>query len=312
MVSSDVRIFISYRRADSAMAAGRIHDRLVARFGQRRVYMDVYSNRTGSFLQQQNQALSASSVCVVLIGEQWEHARRAGAAEARIMEEGDPVRQEIEFALDRRVRLLPILIDRQGPPAEDQLPPSLHVLRGEHMVEIASGALFHAGLGPILEEIGTILFADRREIRTHVAIPASTDRHIRLVDSIIRPALDRFGITEVEIAESPLASPEQFLASDSSMLTSDLLILAGGSVSVELAISLGRRSAVEGRPIIACMLERESGWTSAPSGLVHRVVCSIAQEARREAARLALAGLLSRIFPTSRQPGSSGFRPIPN
>ncbi len=35
------RIFISYRRADSQFAAGRIYDRLVAHFGEEAIFMDV-------------------------------------------------------------------------------------------------------------------------------------------------------------------------------------------------------------------------------------------------------------------------------
>ncbi len=36
-----MRIFISYRRADSAAEAGRLYDRLVEQFGRRNVFMDV-------------------------------------------------------------------------------------------------------------------------------------------------------------------------------------------------------------------------------------------------------------------------------
>ncbi len=35
------RIFISYRRADSITMTGRIHDRLVARYGEKNVFKDV-------------------------------------------------------------------------------------------------------------------------------------------------------------------------------------------------------------------------------------------------------------------------------
>ena len=39
------RIFISYRRADSAGYAGRIYDRLTAHFGEDAVFMDVDTSR---------------------------------------------------------------------------------------------------------------------------------------------------------------------------------------------------------------------------------------------------------------------------
>jgi len=36
-----MRIFISYRRDDSASAARRVHDHVVAEYGRHRVFMDV-------------------------------------------------------------------------------------------------------------------------------------------------------------------------------------------------------------------------------------------------------------------------------
>ena len=41
------RIFISYRRADSAGYAGRIYDRLTAHFGEDAVFMDVDTIEAG-------------------------------------------------------------------------------------------------------------------------------------------------------------------------------------------------------------------------------------------------------------------------
>ncbi len=35
------KVFISYRRADSASISGRIYDRLVAKFGRKNVFKDV-------------------------------------------------------------------------------------------------------------------------------------------------------------------------------------------------------------------------------------------------------------------------------
>ena len=41
------KIFISYRRNDSASNAGRIYDRLEGRFGQGQVFMDVDTIKPG-------------------------------------------------------------------------------------------------------------------------------------------------------------------------------------------------------------------------------------------------------------------------
>jgi hypothetical protein len=50
--SEDTRrkIFISYRRADSANITGRIHDRLIGRFGRENVFMDVDDMQSGAYI----------------------------------------------------------------------------------------------------------------------------------------------------------------------------------------------------------------------------------------------------------------------
>ena len=47
------KIFISYRRGDSAGHTGRLYDRLADHFGQDQVFMDVDTIRPGQELQQQ-------------------------------------------------------------------------------------------------------------------------------------------------------------------------------------------------------------------------------------------------------------------
>jgi hypothetical protein len=65
-------IFISYRRDDTAGFAGRLYDRLAARYGDERVFMDIDTIRPGSdFASDIARALSDSAACIVLIGPQW-------------------------------------------------------------------------------------------------------------------------------------------------------------------------------------------------------------------------------------------------
>ena len=52
------KIFISYRRNDSATSAGRIYDHLINHFGQGQVFMDVDTIRPGlNFVEVVEQAL---------------------------------------------------------------------------------------------------------------------------------------------------------------------------------------------------------------------------------------------------------------
>jgi hypothetical protein len=103
------RIFISYRRQDSNHLAGRLYDRLADRFGTGQVFIDVDAIEPGvDFAKEINRAVAASTVLLAVIGPNWltaadERGRR------RLDNPGDFVRLEIEAALARDVRVIPIL-----------------------------------------------------------------------------------------------------------------------------------------------------------------------------------------------------------
>ncbi|HEY5729800.1 MAG TPA: toll/interleukin-1 receptor domain-containing protein, partial [Anaerolineales bacterium] len=66
------RIFISYRRADSAGYAGRIYDRLSTHFGKDAIFMDVDTIQAGvDFVEVLENAVQSCDVVVVLINRQW-------------------------------------------------------------------------------------------------------------------------------------------------------------------------------------------------------------------------------------------------
>jgi hypothetical protein len=66
------KIAISYRRADSAPIAGRIRDRLVARYGDNTIFLDVYEMPIGSdFPEHVRKVWSKVQVLLALIGPNW-------------------------------------------------------------------------------------------------------------------------------------------------------------------------------------------------------------------------------------------------
>jgi len=66
------RIFISYRRDDSAGYAGRIYDRLAAHFGEEAIFMDVDTIEAGlDFVDVLENAVQSCDVLVALINKQW-------------------------------------------------------------------------------------------------------------------------------------------------------------------------------------------------------------------------------------------------
>ena len=65
-------IFISYRRQDSGHLAGRLYDRLAARFGEDRVFIDVVTIEPGvDFAEEIFRAVAGCRVLLVIIGPAW-------------------------------------------------------------------------------------------------------------------------------------------------------------------------------------------------------------------------------------------------
>jgi hypothetical protein len=131
------RIFISYRREDTAYPAGWLFDRLVEHFGQGQVFKDVDSIPLGDdFVEVITAAVAHCAVLLALIGDQWltitgEDGRR------RLDDPGDFVRLEIEAALTRDVRVIPVLVGGAQMPRPADLPPSLAKLVNRQALELS-------------------------------------------------------------------------------------------------------------------------------------------------------------------------------
>lgn len=124
-VAEGSSIFISYRRQETSHLAGRLHDRLADRFGVGQVFIDVDSIEPGvDFAEEISQAVAACRVLLVIIGPAWLSAtdERGGR---RLDNPDDIVRLEVEAALARGVRLIPILVEGTVMPGQRDLPESL-------------------------------------------------------------------------------------------------------------------------------------------------------------------------------------------
>ena len=67
-----MKIFISYRRDDSAGYAGRLFDRLNAHFGAKQIFMDIDNIEPGEdFRKVIENAVGSCDVLLALIGKQW-------------------------------------------------------------------------------------------------------------------------------------------------------------------------------------------------------------------------------------------------
>jgi TIR domain len=129
------RIFINYRRDDSRADSGRLYDRLSAHFPGK-VFRDVASLEPGvEWHDAIARVIGQSDACIIVIGRDWLSITNANG-ERRLNDPRDTVRQEIVAALERKMRVFPVLVGGAKMPTEEELPPDLHSLCRRNALEI--------------------------------------------------------------------------------------------------------------------------------------------------------------------------------
>jgi hypothetical protein len=152
--SLPLKVFINYRRILNAADAQLLYDRLKAHFGPENVFFDRASIRAGEkWLEEIKAHGTAAGVFLVLIGRNWATVLNEKAQESALRGELDYVRIEIEMALKQGVRVVPVLIDGERMPDEDDLHGSLRHLRKRHAVELHHGAQFDTDVDYLIKEI---------------------------------------------------------------------------------------------------------------------------------------------------------------
>jgi WD40 repeat protein len=149
------KIAISYRRSDSEAMTGRIFDRLIAHYGKDAVFRDIDDIPLGiDFRQHINETLLKTHILLAVIGPEW--LGRHGD-DARIQEEADPVRVEVETALRRRVPIIPVLIGSTKMPTAEQLPPGLKDFAFRNAVKVDTGLDFDFHMDRLVRAMDVIL-----------------------------------------------------------------------------------------------------------------------------------------------------------
>jgi len=134
------RIFVSYRRSDTAGYAHLVYTLLRKEFGAENVFMDVDTIQPGQdFVETLDRAVRSSDVLIVLIGPRWLNIRDEHGAR-RLDDPNDFVKVEITSALNYNKKVIPVLFDRADMPGEDQLPADLKPLARRQAVRIGEHA----------------------------------------------------------------------------------------------------------------------------------------------------------------------------
>jgi hypothetical protein len=130
-------IFISYRRDDTSGYCGRINEHLVSTFGRNAVFMDLDDIDPGvNFVRAIDESLLRCDVMLVLIGKGWLDARDA-SGRRRIDNPDDFVRIEVAKALERNIRVIPVLVNKASIPSEKDLPGPLKGLANIQAIELS-------------------------------------------------------------------------------------------------------------------------------------------------------------------------------
>lgn len=131
------KIFVSYRRSDSRGWAGRLGEEFARAFGDEVRFFDIESIEPGDdFVVAIERSVAECEVLVVLIGPNWLSAAFPDGR-LRLDDPDDFVRLEIEIALGRKVRVIPVLLGGATMPAPDKLPASLAALARRQAFELS-------------------------------------------------------------------------------------------------------------------------------------------------------------------------------
>jgi hypothetical protein len=145
------KLFISYRRGDSAPTTGRIHDWLVSRLPKKDIFFDIESIEYGTdFEQRIQQSIPRSKVVLAIIGPHWVDD---GVGPSKY------VGMELELALRQGIAILPVLVDGAVMPSSEQLPASLQTLSRLNAAEVRSGKDFQRDMEALAKPLGIPLLS---------------------------------------------------------------------------------------------------------------------------------------------------------
>ncbi|HYZ18750.1 MAG TPA: toll/interleukin-1 receptor domain-containing protein [Gaiellaceae bacterium] len=126
------RIFINYRRGDTSSNASRLCEWLGERYGEDQVFMDVDAIEPGlDWARAIENAVGSADLVLAMIGKDW-----LAELKRRSADEDDFMRYELETALSRDIRVIPVLVEGAKMPPTAELPESLASLTRRQAFEI--------------------------------------------------------------------------------------------------------------------------------------------------------------------------------
>jgi hypothetical protein len=147
------RIFVSYRRDDAAFVAPLLAQRLRGAYGEDAVFIDIDAIPLGTdYRTPIGAAIARCDLLLVLVGRAFDGGPGAGGGR-RIDDPADPLRIEVEAALQRGIPVVPVLLNGTPIPAAGTLPPALQPLAFRNAAELRAGPDMEAHLERIVRGI---------------------------------------------------------------------------------------------------------------------------------------------------------------
>jgi hypothetical protein len=137
MNRTEPRLFISYRRQDTAAHAGRLYDAITGRLGPQSVFMDIDLRPGIDFVERIRQAVGGCDVMLVIVGPRWTTLEAADGS-PRLADPDDFVRLEVEAGLRRPdIAVIPVLVAGARMPEPEHLPQGIRPLARLEALEIS-------------------------------------------------------------------------------------------------------------------------------------------------------------------------------
>jgi len=269
-------IFISYRRADTQQAAGRLADRLMEHFGRDSVVIDVDTDQVGrDYRTLITDHLERSGIVLVLVGDGF--LAEGGDGRRRIDQPNDLVRLELARALERNVPLIPVLVDGAQLPDHDQLPDDIADLVFRGSVELAHQR-FDRDVAFLVERIERFFDAQRQEEEEAARLEAEEAARRRAEEEALLQA------AAVEAARRDAVEAARLEAEEAARRRAEEEALLEAA-----AVEAARREAEEAARLEAERVAREVAAKEAERIAEEEARLEKAERARREAEAAAAA-----------------------
>jgi hypothetical protein len=203
---SSARIFISYRREDTAAYAAHLYESLASRFGRAAVFRDVETIAPGeAFAEVIESVMATTTAVIVLIGRRW--------LTPRLNDDDDFVRIEVETALAHAREVIPVLVGGAAMPTEEQLEklPSLLPLLGHQAyafrwhedVKVVGGRIAEVERTRKAEEAAARKEAERLDLMRGIELGGAAggaQRTVNVVTQAMELSLRRQGVKRVRLS----------------------------------------------------------------------------------------------------------------